>query len=215
MKKKDKQALMKDMQGLFQGANMQNAQVNMFVERGAKVVYKEVVVQGRESGARDAAAAAAGNGAATGNGAVVGNGAAVVGNAADRHFPLTGREDEGRQWYEFLMERGFIDGETTLADWLFLMGFSTACPDEVKPIAWLKTVETARLMLRRVYSQLIADRRLTVARMEELAAQCFTKQGVPLRLAKPKREYSQDVEDIERFLPTAPDQPDCNAKVLF
>ena len=209
MKKKDKQALMKDMQGLFQGANMQNAQVNVIVERGAKVVYKEVVVQGRESGVRDAAAAA------TGNGAVVGNGAAVVGNAADRHFPLTGREDEGRQWYEFLMERGFIDGETTLADWLFLMGFSTACPDEVKPIAWLKTVETARLMLRRVYSQLIADRRLTVARMEELAAQCFTKQGVPLRLAKPKREYSQDVDDIERFLPTAPDQPDCNAKVLF
>ena len=197
MKKKDKQALMKDMQGLFQGANMQNAQVNVIVERGAKVVYKEVVVQGRESGARDAAAA--------GNGAVVGNGAAVVGNAADRHFPLTGREDEGRQWYEFLMERGFIDGETTLADWLFLMGFSTACPDEVKPIAWLKTVETARLMLRRVYSQLIADRRLTVARMEELAAQCFTKQGVPLRLAKPKREYSQDVDDIERFLPTAAD----------
>ncbi len=194
MKKKDKQALMKDMQGLFQGANMQNAQVNVIVERGAKVVYKEVVVQGRESGVRDAAA--------TGNGAVVGNGAAVVGNAADRHFPLTGREDEGRQWYEFLMERGFIDGETALADWLFLMGFSTACPDEVKPIAWLKTVETARLMLRRVYGRLIADRRLTVARMEELAAQCFTKQGVPLRLAKPKREYSQDVDDIEGFLPT-------------
>lgn len=30
------------MQGLFQGANMQNAQINVIVESGAKVVYKEV-----------------------------------------------------------------------------------------------------------------------------------------------------------------------------
>ena len=30
------------MQGLFQGANMQNAQINVIVESGAKVVYQEV-----------------------------------------------------------------------------------------------------------------------------------------------------------------------------
>ena len=30
------------LQGLFQGANMQHAQVNVIVESGAKVVYKEV-----------------------------------------------------------------------------------------------------------------------------------------------------------------------------
>ena len=32
---------MKFLQGLFQGANMQNAQINVVVEAGAKVVYKE------------------------------------------------------------------------------------------------------------------------------------------------------------------------------
>lgn len=198
MKKKEKRALLRDLLGLFQGANLQNAQVNMFVERGAKVVYQEVAGAGGASGdrSREGATDAAAAGAADRNGDRC---------AADRHFPLAGREDVGRQWYEFLLERGFIDGATPLADWLFLMGFSTACPPGVKPIAWLKTVETARLMLRRVYGPLIADRRLTVARMEELASQCFTKAGMPMRLAKPKREYSQDVDAIEQFLPTAAD----------
>ena len=32
---------MKMLQGMFQGANMQNAQINVVVEAGAKVVYKE------------------------------------------------------------------------------------------------------------------------------------------------------------------------------
>ena len=156
MKKKEKRALLRDLLGLFQGANLQNAQVNMFVERGAKVVYQEVAGAGGASGdrGREGATGAAAAGAADRNGDRC---------AADRHFPLAGREDVGRQWYEFLLERGFIDGATPLADWLFLMGFSTACPPGVKPIAWLKTVETARLMLRRVYGPLIADRRLTVA----------------------------------------------------
>ena len=107
--------------------------------------------------------------------------------------------------YAFLLEHGFIGDETSLAEWLFLMGFTTACPDEVKPIVWLKTVETARVMLRRLFAPLIDGRRLTVARMGELASQCFTKQGVPLRLAKAKKEYSQDVAAIEDFLPTVPD----------
>jgi hypothetical protein len=88
---------------------------------------------------------------------------------------------------------------------MFLMGFSTVQPEEVKPIAWLKTVETARLMLRKVHGNLIDARRLTVSRMEELAAQCFTKQGEPLKLAKPKKEYSLDADAIENFLPTVSD----------
>ena len=65
MKKKEKRALLRDLLGLFQGANLQNAQVNMFVERGAKVVYQEVAGAGGASGDRsregatDAAAAGA------------------------------------------------------------------------------------------------------------------------------------------------------------
>lgn len=41
---------MKMLQGLFQGANLQHAQVNVIVESGAKVVYKEVTDDGKKSG---------------------------------------------------------------------------------------------------------------------------------------------------------------------
>ena len=175
MTAEEKKAFLASLAGMFQGANMQNAQVNMFVESGAKVVYKEVTTSRNEESDR-------------------------------QHFPPNRNESEGRQWYEFLMKQGFIGSETTLPCWMFLMGFSTVQPEEVKPIAWLKTVETARLMLRKVHGNLIDARRLTVSRMEELASQCFTKQGVPLKLAKPKKEYSQDADAIENFLPTVSDQ---------
>ena len=33
---------MKMLQGVFQGANLNNVQINMIVQSGAKVVYKEV-----------------------------------------------------------------------------------------------------------------------------------------------------------------------------
>ena len=174
MTAEEKKAFVAGMAGMFQGANMQNAQVNMFVESGAKVVYKEVTVSRHAEPDR-------------------------------QHFPPNRSESEGRQWYEFLMKQGFIGSETALPCWMFLMGFSTVQPEEVKPIAWLKTVETARLMLRKVHGNLIEARRLTVSRMEELAAQCFTKQGKPLKLAKPKKEYSQDADAIENFLPTVSD----------
>ena len=40
-----------------------------------------------------------------------------------------------------------------------------------------------------------------VVRMNELASQCFTKQGEPLKLAKPRKENSMDADVIEQFLP--------------
>ena len=76
---------------------------------------------------------------------------------------------------------------------------------EVKPIAWLRTVETARLMLTRIHGNLLESKQLTVGRMNELASKCFTKQGEPLKLAKPKREFSADADEIENFLPTISD----------
>ena len=121
------------------------------------------------------------------------------------HFPLNKSEDEGRQWYDFLIGKGFIANDTEQACWLYMMGFSNTMPSELKPIAWLKTVETARLMIRKVHGNLLNNKQLSVARMAELASQCFTKQGAPLKLSKPKKEYSQDADDIENFLPTISD----------
>ena len=107
--------------------------------------------------------------------------------------------------FDFLIAKGFIERDSELDCWLYLMGFSSSQPTEVKPIAWLKTVETARMMLRKVHGNLIDAKKLSVVKMEELASQCFIKQGEPLKLAKPKKEISADADEIENFLPTISD----------
>ena len=81
------------------------------------------------------------------------------------------------------------------------MGFSVNQPAEVRPVEWLKTVETARLMLYKVCDGLLASGSITKSRIGELASKCFTKQGEPLKLAKPRKENSIDVDAIEQFLP--------------
>ena len=121
------------------------------------------------------------------------------------HFPQNHNEAVGKQWFDFLIAKGFIERDSELDCWLYLMGFSSSQPTEVKPIAWLKTVETARMMLRKVHGNLIDAKKLSVVKMEELASQCFIKQGEPLKLAKPKKEISADADEIENFLPTISD----------
>ena len=121
------------------------------------------------------------------------------------HFPHNHNEAVGKQWFDFLITKGFIERDSELDCWLYLMGFSSSQPTEVKPIAWLKTVETARMMLRKVHGNLIDAKKLSVVKMEELASQCFIKQGEPLKLAKPKKEISADADEIENFLPTISD----------
>ena len=95
--------------------------------------------------------------------------------------------------------------DSELDSWLYQLGFSTSQPAEVKPIAWLRTVETARLMLTKIHGNLLESKQLSVVRMNELASKCFTKQGEPLKLAKPKKELSADADEIANFLPTISD----------
>lgn len=121
------------------------------------------------------------------------------------HFPVNGNEAVGRQWFEFLIRKGFIAPDTEISCWQYYMGFSVEQPEDLRPIAWLKTVETARMMIRKVHGNLIDSKKLSVVKMEELASKCFTKQGEPLKLAKPKKEISIDADDIENFLPTISD----------
>jgi hypothetical protein len=52
---------------------------------------------------------------------------------------------------------------------------------------------------------MIEAKTITKARIRELASQCFTKQGEPLRLAKPKAENTWDAKAIADFLPTVSD----------
>ena len=127
------------------------------------------------------------------------------GSAQSTHFPQNHNEAVGKQWFDFLIAKGFIERDSELDSWLFQMGFSSGQPAEVKPIAWLRTVETARMMLTKIHGNLLESKQLTVVKMNELASKCFTKQGEPLKLAKPKKEISADADEIENFLPTISD----------
>ena len=121
------------------------------------------------------------------------------------HFPINNNEAAGKQWFEFLIRNGFIAPDTEMSCWQYLMGFSTNQPTDIKPIEWMKTVETARLMLVKVNNEVLAKKQMTIAHMNELAAQCFTKQGQSLKLAKPRKELSADADAIENFIPTISD----------
>ena len=120
-------------------------------------------------------------------------------------FPLNKSVEEGRQWYDFLVEKEFIPVETELSCWLFRMGFSTEKPSQLKPIEWLKTVETAQMMIRKVHKNLLDSKQLSVSKMCELASECFTKNGKPLKLAKSKKEFSLAADAISDFFPTTSD----------
>lgn len=66
-------------------------------------------------------------------------------------------------------------------------------------------IEDLQRQLLEARNQHLESKQLTVVRMNELASKCFTKQGEPLKLAKPRREYSADADEIENFLPTISD----------
>ena len=66
-------------------------------------------------------------------------------------------------------------------------------------------IDDLQRQLLEARNQHLGTEQLTVVRMNELASKCFTKQGEPLKLAKPRREYSADADEIENFLPTISD----------
>lgn len=116
------------------------------------------------------------------------------------HFPQTSNEEEGKRLYDFLINGNYIKQDTSLAVWLFTMGYSNEQPAEVKPIVWCKTKETAQVMLRGVFGELIKKKELSVSRMFQLTEQCFiTQDGKPLKLAKPRNEISQDFDLLRNF----------------
>lgn len=121
------------------------------------------------------------------------------------HFPINSNEAAGKQWFDFLIKNGYIAPDTEVNCWLYIMGFSTTQPLEVRPIEWMKTLETARMMLNKVFADMLKVNTITKGRIKELAQQCFTKKGEPLVLAKPKRENSLDADAIDNFLPTLSD----------
>ena len=48
--------------------------------------------------------------------------------AQTTHFPQNHNEAVGKQWFDFLIAKGFIERDSELDSWLYQMGFSSRLP---------------------------------------------------------------------------------------
>ena len=114
------------------------------------------------------------------------------------HFPLYKTKDEGVFLYNFLSENNYI--KVQLDSWLFLMGCVTEKPQKVESIMWLTTKEQLRTMLVKFFEGLITNNALKKADLERLVPKCFVDtSGKPLNLPKTKTEYSEKMDQLEKF----------------
>lgn len=126
--------------------------------------------------------------------------AAAAPPAAAPHYPLEGTVEQGMTVMQQLVEEEFIAPDTDEASWLYLMGYSAACPSSLRRVVWLKNVQLAQEMLRLRYRSAIDRGQLTVARLTALAPLCFSHpDGEALRLAKNKEMPSLDSDRLKEI----------------
>lgn len=114
------------------------------------------------------------------------------------HFPLNKTKDEGVTLYNFLTEHKYM--KASLDSWLYLMGFVTEKPNNVILITWLTTKEQLRTMLFHSFEKLITDKSIKKVDLEKLVPCCFMNEdGKPMTLAKPKKEYSIELDRLTDF----------------
>ena len=113
------------------------------------------------------------------------------------HFHLHGSEAEGRELYVQLVAGGFISG--SMDSWLDLMGYVAERPANVQPLEWKKTMQQARVMLCHALKEPLENNAIAMKDMEQMASQCFTKNGNPMCLIKPKKEISADIDKLEQI----------------
>ncbi len=102
--------------------------------------------------------------------------------------------------YQFLVEKEFIDKQTPADDFLYLMGVTSIAPVKLKPINWLKTIQQLRLVLELSFKIPLYRGSLKKAEIERRAPYCFLNKGKKMEeLAKPKTEWSPEIDDIETF----------------
>lgn len=156
--------------GMFQGANLEHAQIIAVAESGSTIIYKKVEKEEEQP-----------------------------------HFPLNSTKDDGVSLYNFLTENQYM--KVPLDSWLFLMGFITEKPQKVVSITWLTTKEQLRTMLVKSFEGLITNNTLKKADLERLAPNCFVDiNGKSLNLSKPKTEYSEKMDKLEKFFRPSSDE---------
>ena len=114
------------------------------------------------------------------------------------HFPLNKTKDEGVKLYDFLTKSKYITAP--LESWLYLMGFVTEKPEKIVPITWLTTKEQLRTMLRLSFENLIDNKSVKIADLQRLTTKCFVdNKGNRMNIPKAKKEYSPEIDKLEKF----------------
>lgn len=119
------------------------------------------------------------------------------------HYPLYGNAQTGLKQYEFLVRGGYIASTTHEKHFLYLMGYSTEQPEDVKPIEWLTTKEQLHTMLLQRFGIPLANKLLTDAEIKKLAPDCFVdKKGNGIEIPKPRQEFSVMMDELLKNFPT-------------
>lgn len=119
------------------------------------------------------------------------------------HYPLDGEAATGLRQYEFLVRGGYIAPTTHEQHFLYLMGYSTQQPEDVKPIEWLTTKEQLHKMLQRRFSTLLTSKMLTDAEIKRLAPDCFVdRKGNAIEIPKSREESSVMMDALLNNFPT-------------
>lgn len=118
-----------------------------------------------------------------------------------RHFPTVFTQKRCSKLYDFLIDNQLIDELTHQENFLYLMGCSSNCPSELKPVRWTGTKQNLRQVLETAFKSAIDSKDISKADIESLASQCFVdkKTRQPCHLAKPKQENSPFPKLIEDF----------------
>lgn len=120
--------------------------------------------------------------------------------AAAPQLPLFRTREEGTRLFEFLVRGGYIASDTDRECWLYVMGCSADQPSEVKPIVWLHTKEQLRSMLSLSYDGMLKNGTLKPTDLTRQATKLFVdKSGNFIEFAKPRKESSTEMDELENF----------------
>ena len=132
----------------------------------------------------------------------VGNGELKI-DRQQGHFPPCLTYQQGASALVFLKEKGFVEKDTDVTNFLYLMGCTEEKTESVKPVCWLRNKQLLREMLECWFGRLIDDGSMKKARMEALCSLCFVdKKGEMIHLSKNKPVPSHESDLLTNFFAT-------------
>lgn len=121
------------------------------------------------------------------------------------HLPLHDYNiEQGRGLYNFLLEHKFISEQTSVDNFLYILGFSDEKPITPCSIHWIRTKELLSILLfDLLYERQIKNKRIRKSDLEKRVPDCFIyKKGGKMDLAKRRTEESPYGDLLRNYFST-------------